>query len=314
SGGMLNLSTWVLVGFLLAFAIKAPLLPFHGWLPLAYREATPEVTAVLSGLISKAAYFGLIIIVLPLFPTEMAGSWGTALAWIALTGLLYGSFAAFRQPDMRGVIAYSSLAQMGLIFLGVTAYSGAGAAQGLAGSYLQAINHGLISAGFFLLIGIIEVRSGETHFARLGGLATGRARLATVGLVLTLITLAVPGASTFAGELLILAGVFRGAVGGPLVAGLGLLAIVLAAMYALRLIAGYAFTDGDDANEDATVANERFGGDLGGRELLVLGPIMLALLVLSVWPNLTHRAMNEQPVAISVATDPLVAAPVEETE
>jgi NADH-quinone oxidoreductase subunit M len=308
AAGTLDLSAWVLVAFLLAFAIKAPLLPLHGWLPIAYREAPAEVTAMLSGLVSKAAFFGLLVVVLPLFPAELAGGWGTALTWLALASLVYGSFGAFRQPDPRGVVAYSSLAQMGLIVLGLGAFSGVGAEQGLAGAYLQAINHGLISAAAFLLVGIVELRTGEREFAKLGGLATGRARLASLGLLVTLIMLAVPGATTFAGELLILSGVFRGEVSGPLVATIGSLAVVLAAMYALRLIAGIAFSDSDKTASSSADANARFGGDLSARELLVIGPVLLALVALSVWPNLLHRPMNQPPVAIVAPTDPLVKA------
>ena len=309
--GSLQLSSWVLVAFLLAFAIKAPLLPLHGWLPLAYRQAPAEVTAMLSGLVSKAAFFGMLVVVLPLFPTQLAGGWGTALTWVALASLLFGSLAAFRQPDLRGVVAYSSLAQMGLIFLGLSAFTGIGSQQAVAGAYLQTINHGLVSAAAFLLVGIIELRTGEAEFAKMGGLATGRARLASIGLVLTLIMLAVPGASTFAGELLILEGVFRGDVSGPLVAALGSFAVVLAAMYALRLIAGIAFSDRDSTAADAAASTERFGGDLSWRELAIVGPALVALLALSAWPNLLHRAMNQPPVAIVQPADPLVAADAE---
>ncbi|MCW2928067.1 MAG: nuoM [Thermoleophilia bacterium] len=306
--GSLHLSSWVLVSFLVAFAIKAPLLPLHGWLPLAYRQAPAEVTAMLSGLVSKAAFFGFLIVVLPLFPDQLAGGWGTALTWVALVSLLYGSFAAFRQPDPRGVVAYSSLAQMGLIVLGLGAVTGDGAQQGLAGAYLQSINHGLVSAAVFLVVGIVELRSGERTFARLGGLATGRARFTSVALVLALITLAVPGATTFAGEILILSGVFRGDVSGPLVAAIGSVAVVLAAMYALRFVAGVAFSDEPETAVDSSEANVRFGGDLGFRELLIVGPAIVALLVLSVWPNLVRRAMNEPPVQVHAVGDPLVKA------
>lgn len=306
--GVLVLSNWVLVAFLLAFAIKAPLLPFHGWLPLAYREAPAEVTAMLSGLVSKAAFFGFFIVVLPLFPKQLEGGWGTALTWIALASLVYGCLAAFRQPDPRGVVAYSSLAQMGLIVLGLSSFTGAGAEQGIAGAYLQSINHGLVSAAAFLLVGIIEVRTGEREFSKLGFLATGRARLASIGLVIALITLAVPGATTFAGELLILAGVFRGDVSGVAVAAIGSFAVVLAAMYALRLVAGLVFSDRDTTAADAAESHDRFGGDLGIRELVIVGPAVVALLVLSAWPNLLHRAMNQPPVAITTPADPLLAA------
>jgi len=305
SSGALDLSPWILASFLLAFAIKAPLMPLHGWMPLAYRSAPAEVTALLSGLISKAAFFGLLVTVLPLFPAELAGRWGTGLTWLALASLIYGSFAAFRQPDPRGVVAYSSLAQMGLIVLGLSAFTGEGGVQALGGAYLQAINHGLVSAALFLLVGIVELRTGEREFAKLGGLAAGRARLASIGLVITLIALAVPGATTFAGELLILEGVFRGDVAGPLVASIGALAVVLAAMYALRLVAGISFTESDETAASSKPANTKFGADLGARELLVIGPAIVALLVLSAWPNLARRAMHQPPVAIQHPADPV---------
>jgi NADH-quinone oxidoreductase subunit M len=199
---------------------------------------------------------------------------------------------------------------MGLIVLGLSTFTGAGAEQGIAGAYLQSINHGLVSAAAFLLVGIIELRSGEREFAKLGFLATGRARLASIGLVVALITLAVPGASTFAGELLILSGVFRGDVSGTLVAVIGSAAVVLAAMYALRLVAGLVFSENDATAADSAAAHERFGGDLGLRELLVVGPAVLALLVLSAWPNLLHRSMNQPPVAIESPADPLRAQAV----
>lgn len=306
--GELHLPSWVLLLFVLAFAIKAPLLPFHGWMPISYRQAPIEVTAVLSGLISKAAFFGMLVIVLPLFPTQLEGGWGTALTWIALASLLYGSLAAFRQPDMRGVVAYSSMAQMGLIFLGLSAYTGIGAEQALSGAYLQTINHGLVSAVAFLLVGIVELRSGEHTFNKLGGLATGRARLTSVWLLITLIMLAVPGASTFAGELLILTGVFRGDVSGPLVAILASTAVVLAAMYALRLVAGILFSDREETKKNAASAEQVFGKDIGLRELAIVGPALLVLVGLSVWPNVLHRPMQDTPVAIKQTADPLAKA------
>jgi NADH-quinone oxidoreductase subunit M len=306
--GNLHLSTWILVTFLLAFAIKAPLIPFHGWQPLAYRQAPAEVTAVLSGLISKAAYFGVLIVVLPLFPHQLNGGWGTALTWLAVSSLIYGCLAAFRAPDPRGVVAYSSLAQMGLILLGLTSYLGSGGAQGLGGAYLQTINHALVSAGLFMLIGIIEIRSGEREFSGLGALAKGRPRLLSITLVLTLITLAVPGASTFAGELLILAGVFRGTVSGPLIATIGCIAVVLAAMYALRLVAGTLMTTGDTDTDDAQgaeTARTRFGGDLGATELFIVLPVVAVLIAISVWPHALHRGMDQPPIPLQIKIDPV---------
>ena len=136
---------------------------------------------------------------------------------------------AFRQPDVRGVIAYSSMGQMGLIVLGIFAVNDLG----LDGAVLHSVNHGLVSAGLFLLAGMIETRTGTGVFSQLGGMAKGRPILATLVMVLGMFTLAVPGSANFAGEFAILAGVFEHGWG---YAAVGAAAIVLAALYALRLI------------------------------------------------------------------------------
>ena len=168
-------STWLFLGFAIAFAVKAPLFPLHGWLPDAYRESSPEVAAVLSGVISKAAIFGFIRICFGKFPGPFDDFRNVILA-LAVVGLVYGSLLAFRAPDIRGVIAYSSLAQMGLITIGVFAENTAG----VSGAVLQSVNHGLISATLFLLAGAIERRTSTGLFSRLGGMARGRPALATV--------------------------------------------------------------------------------------------------------------------------------------
>ena len=194
---------WVFLGFLAAFAVKAPLLPFHGWLRAAYTEAPPEVAAMLSGVVSKAAVFGLVWIVLPHFPEPVEDFRGLVLVLAAAT-LVYGSVLAFRQPDARGVVAYSSMGQMGLIVLGIFASNDLG----LDGAVLHSVNHGLVSAGLFLVAGMIETRTGTGLFSELGGLAKGRPILASLVMALGMFTLAVPGSANFAGEFAILAGVF----------------------------------------------------------------------------------------------------------
>ena len=221
-------STWLFLGFAAAFAVKAPLFPFHGWLPDAYRESSPEVAAVLSGLISKAAVFGFIRICGAKFP-EPFDDWRNVFLALAATGLVYGSLLAFRSPDVRGVIAYSSLAQMGLIIIGIFAFNIAG----VSGAILQSVNHGILSATLFLLAGTIERRTSTGSFERLGGMARGRPALATVLMATGIIALAVPGSTAFAGEFLILAGIFGTGWGWAVVGALGM---VLAAMYMLRLI------------------------------------------------------------------------------
>jgi NADH-quinone oxidoreductase subunit M len=269
-------SDWLFLGFVAAFAVKAPLFPLHGWLPDAYRESPPEVAGVLSGVVSKAAIYGFIRIAITKFP-EPTKDFRTLILVLAAVGLVYGSLLAFRSPDLRGVIAYSSLAQLGLITFGVFAVNDLG----LNGAVLQMVNHGLISASLFLIAGTIERRATTGEFARLGGFARGRPALATVLMVTGILALAVPGSTAFAGEFAILAGVFRVGWGYAVV---GAIAIVLAAMYMLRLISA--------ALHEApgpSVAPEAL--DLRPAELGAIVPLVACLLALSVWPAaITQRA------------------------
>jgi NADH-quinone oxidoreductase subunit M len=262
-------SNWIFLGFVAAFAIKAPLFPLHGWLPDAYRESSPEVAAVLSGIVSKAAAYGFLRIAVTKFP-EPAQDFRVPILALAAVGLVYGSLLAFRAPDLRGVIAYSSLAQMSLITMGVFAVNDLG----LDGSVLQMVNHGLVSAALFLLAGMVERRTLTGELGRLGGMARGRPALATVLLTTGVITLAVPLSSAFAGEFLILAGVFRRGWGWAVV---GAIAIVLAAMYVLRLISAVLHKEVGPAVSDSAL-------DLRPAELGVVVPLVACLLFLSAWP------------------------------
>jgi NADH-quinone oxidoreductase subunit M len=260
---------WIFLGFVAAFAVKAPLFPLHGWLPDAYRESSPEVAAVLSGVVSKAAGFGFLYIAIFRFP-EPANDLQPLLLALAAAGLVYGSIVAFRAPDVRGVIAYSSLAQMGLITIGLFALNDLG----FTGAVLQMVNHGLISAALFLLAGTIERRTATGDFDRLGGMARGRPALATLLLTIGVIALAVPGSTAFAGEFLILAGVFGVGWGWAVV---GAVAIVLAAMYMLRLISAVLHQQvGSSVPAEAL--------DLRPAELAIVVPLIGSLLALSVWP------------------------------
>ena len=235
---------WVFLGFLVAFAVKAPIFPFHGWLVDAYREAPPEVAAILSGVVSKAAVYGLLRIVIAKFPEPVDQFQSTILAF-ATIGLIYASLLAFRAPDIRSVTAYSSMAQMGLVTMGLFSLN----ELGVNGAILQSVAHGLVSATLFLLAGMVEMRTGTSAFAGLGGMARGRPVLATLLMTTGIIALAVPGSVAFAGEFLILAGVYGVAWGWAVAGAAG---IVLAAMYMLRLISAVLHAArGRDVREDA---------------------------------------------------------------
>jgi NADH-quinone oxidoreductase subunit M len=271
-------SVWIFLGFTAAFAVKAPLWPFHGWLPDAYRESPPEVAAVLSGVVSKAAAYGFLAIALPLYPGALA-DWRVPILVLASIGLIYGSLLAFRAPDVRGVIAYSSLAQMNLIIIGLFATN----ASGNDGALLQMVNHGLISAALFLLAGAVERRTATGQLSLLGGMARGRPILATVLITTGVIALAVPGSTAFAGEFLILNGIFTQGWGWAVV---GAVAIVLAAMYILRLISAVLHQDVGSA-----VPAEAL--DLRPAEVSVIAPLVVVLLFLSFWPAaITDHALQ----------------------
>ena len=277
-------SNWLFLGFAAAFAIKAPLFPLHGWLPDAYRESTPEVAAVLSGVVSKAAAYGFLRIAITKFP-EPAQHFRSFILALAAIGLVYGSVLAFRAPDLRGIVAYSSLAQMGLITMGVFAVNDLG----LDGSVLQMVNHGLISASLFLLAGMVERRTLTGELPRLGGMARGRPALATVLMTTGIIALAVPLSSAFAGEFLILAGIFQRGWGWAVV---GAVAIVLAAMYVLRLVSAVLHRDVGPAVSDSAL-------DLRPAELGVVVPLVACLLALSAWPAAVsgHSFRSDHPTA-----------------
>jgi NADH-quinone oxidoreductase subunit M len=262
-------STWLFLAFAAAFCIKAPLFPLHGWLPSAYRESTPEVTALLSGVISKAGAYGLLRFAIPLFPT-VAHDWRWLFLALGLAGLLYGAIVAFRQPDARGVVSYSSLSQMNLIVIGIFVFN----QNGVTGAILQMVNHGIVSLAAFLLIGVVELRAGTDGFRLLGGLSNKRPLMSTVLLIAALWVLAVPGSSMFVSELYILVGAFQqqAVLGGAAACG-----IVLAAMYTLRWYSGLAHESNGERVSDDTP-------DLRRGELAIAVPLIVLLLAITAYP------------------------------
>ena len=282
-------SRWLFLAFMAAFAIKAPLYPFHGWVPEAYREAPPEVSGLLSGVVSKAGAYGMLRFALPLFPgpAHDLRRWFVA---IAIVGLLWCSLVAFRQPDSRGVIAYSSIAQMSLIGLGIFVMNDIGA----TGATFQMVNHGLLSVLLFLLAGVVEVRTGDGLFRRVGALARGRAGLATIVMTTGIAVLAVPGSALFASEFLVLLGAFRD---WWLIGALASVAIVLAAMYMLRWISALLH----EAPSDPAPGLSRMG-DVRWEASYLL-PLVACVLALSVYPyGVTHRVSLSMHGIVSAVT------------
>jgi NADH-quinone oxidoreductase subunit M len=219
---------WIVLLFALAFFVKAPLFPLHGWVPETYR-ASPIVTiALLSAVLSKVGVYGFLRIVLPVMP-EGSQHWQELFIVMAVFSILYGSVLAFSQDNVRLVVAYSSIAQLGFIVLGIFALDDKGA----QGAVFQMLNHGVVVVGLFLVIGVIAARAGgRESLSELGGMAFRAPVLAAMFLILTFATLAMPGSANFVGEILILFGAFEDKFVYGLVASVG---VVLAAVYMIRV-------------------------------------------------------------------------------
>jgi NADH-quinone oxidoreductase subunit M len=260
---------WIVLLFALAFFVKAPLFPLHGWVPETYR-ASPIVTiALLSAVLSKVGVYGFLRIVLPVMP-EGSQHWQELFIVMAVFSILYGSVLAFSQDNVRLVVAYSSIAQLGFIVLGIFAFDDKGA----QGAVLQMLNHGLVVVPLFLVIGVIAARAGgRESVSELGGMAFRAPVLATLFLVLTFATLAMPGSANFVGEILILFGSYEDKLVYGLVASVG---VVLAAVYMIRVF-------------QRTMHN-RMGPAVQSREmcrldLAAVAPLVAVIVALGVYPH-----------------------------
>jgi len=260
---------WIVLLFALAFFVKAPLFPLHGWVPETYRSTSIPVLALLSGVLSKVGVYGFLRIVLPVMP-EGSQHWQELFIVIAVFSILYGSILAFSQDNVRMVLAYSSIAQLGFIVLGIFALEEKGA----QGALFQMLNHGLVTVPLFLIIGVIAARArGSESLAELGGMAFRAPVLAALFLVISLATLAMPGSGNFVGEILILFGAFEDKLIYGLVASAG---VVLAAVYMIRLFQG--------------TMHGRVGPAVESREidrvnLAAIAPLVAVIVALGLYPH-----------------------------
>jgi NADH-quinone oxidoreductase subunit M len=270
---------WIFITFALAFLIKMPSFPFHGWMPDAYRTMPLPALAFFSGVVSKVAAYGFLRLVMPLFPAAVE-DFHTILLILAVVSILYGSAQAFTQTNTRLILGYSSVAQLGFITLGIFALDAAG--QGAQGALLQMVNHGLVVAPLFFVVALLAERAeGSEDIRDYGGIAFRAPVLTSLFLIATLATLAMPGSANFAGEFLILLGTFESVQAIAIVAALG---VVLASVYALRLYF---------RSMHYRVGRKVESFDLSFRDGLVLVPLILAILAFAVYPQLALDAGQE---------------------
>jgi NADH-quinone oxidoreductase subunit M len=279
---------WIFLFFAAAFLVKMPAFPLHGWMPDGYRAMPLPVLAVFSGVLSKVAAYGFIRVCLPLFP-DASVQFQTLLLLIALASILYGSAMAFTTTEMRLILGYSSVAQLGFITLGIFALN----PQGTQGALLQAFNHGLVVAPAFFIVALLAARAGGSQDIRdMGGQGMRAPVLASLFLIVAFATLAMPGSSNFVGEFYILLGVFTEKIVIALVASAG---VVMAAFYTLRLF--------------ITAMHNRTGARVESRELtfregLVLVPLVLLIIAIALYPQF---GLQRSERSVTAATGPVQA-------
>ncbi|MDX1909897.1 MAG: NADH-quinone oxidoreductase subunit M, partial [Saprospiraceae bacterium] len=275
-----NSAHWVLVGFFLAFAVKMPVFPFHTWQPDTYVVSPTGGTMLLSGIMLKMGVYGAIRWMVPLAPEAMH-TVDPIFITLAVIGIVYASIIAVKQSDIKRLVAYSSIAHVGLIAAGVFAWNKAG----LQGSILQMLNHGINVVGLFFVVDLLERRLGTRMLADMGGIAKSAPRFATLFMIIVLGSVAVPLTNGFPGEFLLLNGVWNynywlGAVAG--------LTIIFGAVYMLRAYGLVVF--GEPNRETADFK------DVDNREFLVLGIIAALVIVLGFFPqtilDLTDASVN----------------------
>ncbi|PLX76890.1 MAG: NADH-quinone oxidoreductase subunit M [Desulfuromonas sp.] len=259
---------WLFGGFLAAFAIKSPIVPFHTWLPDALTESPAVGSVDLTGLLIKTGIYGLIRIAFPLFPVA-TGLFLPILAALALAGLFHAAWSAYHQDDIKRLLAYSSISHLGLVLLGLAAWS----LTAWQGSLLLMVTHGVTTGGLFALVAMIRQRTGSRSLHRLGGLWSQAPCLSAMFLLFALASLGLPGLANFAGEILVLLGTFESHPGWAV---FGMVGVVFAAAYMLRLVQG---TIWGPARQEKLVMT-----DLSLREWLVLAPLAVITLWLGLYP------------------------------
>jgi NADH-quinone oxidoreductase subunit M len=269
--------TWLFLAFALAFAIKVPLFPFHTWLPDAHVEAPTAGSIILAGVLLKMGTYGLLRFAFPLFP-DAANQWAPVLATLAVIGIVYGALVAMVQPDMKKLVAYSSVSHLGFVVLGLCAMN----VNGVQGAVYQMLAHGVSTGGLFLLVGMLSDRRHTRLIAEFGGLKNVAPRFVAVFFLITLSSIGLPGLNGFVGEFLILLGAYRWDWRFAAVAATG---VILSAVYMLWMFQRVNY---------GSVTNPKNEGmaDLSPREWCASLPLVAMAVVMGVLPNLFLAPME----------------------
>lgn len=261
---------WVFGAFLLSFAIKVPMLPFHTWLPAAHVEAPTAGSVLLAGVLLKMGTYGFLRFSLPITPYA-AREFAPWLAWISVAAILYGGLAALAQTDLKKLVAYSSVGHMGFATLGIFSLT----REGLEGATLVMINHGVTTGALFLVVGMLYERLHTREIGKLAGLGKRMPWMAGCLGVFCLSSMAFPGTNSFVGEFLVMAGGFSV---GPVMMLFAVPGVVAAAAYNLRMLQKVAYGGTDNPDHSGVQ-------DLNARECVTLLPLVALVLVLGLHPE-----------------------------
>jgi len=284
--GFATAAPWLFLGFFLAFAVKVPLFPFHTWLPDAHVEAPTAGSVLLAGVLLKMGTYGLLRFNLGLFP-EQSRQNAPWICTLALIGIVYGALVAMVQPNLKRVIAYSSVSHLGFVVLGIFSFTQAG----LNGATFVMLAHGVSTGALFMLAGIIYERKHTYEIAEMGGLATPMPKYATFFLFITLSSVGLPLLNGFVGEFLVLSGAFQA---NPWYGAIGATGVIWSACYLLWMYQRVFFGK-------VTHAENNSLPDLDSREQLALWPTAVAALVMGVAPLLWLNIIDP---AVQVALTP----------
>ena len=279
--------TWLFAAFALAFAIKVPLFPFHTWLPDAHVEAPTGGSVILAGVLLKMGTYGFVRFALPLFPVA-AVEFAPAIFALGLIGVIYGALVAMVQEDVKKLVAYSSVAHLGFVMLGIAAMT----PTAVVGAVYQMLNHGISTGALFLLVGMLYERRHTREIAAFGGLESVMPRFAAVFLLICLSSIAVPGFNGFVGEFLILVGSWPFS---PTLTALATLGVVLAAGYVLWMVQRVLYGE-------VTREENRELPDLDLREMAILVPLVVLTLVMGLASPLFTRHIEPSVTSLVLGT------------
>jgi NADH-quinone oxidoreductase subunit M len=284
--GFGHAAQWLFLGFFVAFAVKVPLFPFHTWLPDAHVEAPTAGSVLLAGVLLKMGTYGLLRFNLGLFP-EAARRNAPWIITLAIIGIIYGALVALVQPNMKKLVAYSSVSHLGFCVLGIFSFT----QMGVDGAVYQMLNHGVSTGGLFMLLGMIYERRHTYEIKEYGGLATPMPVFATFFMVIMLASAGLPMLNGFVGEFLVLSGAFQAKMLYGILAASG---VIWGAWYLLWLYQRTFFGD-------VTVQANNNLRDLNARERLSLWPIAVMALVMGIVPSMFLRQIDP---AVKVALAP----------